>query len=208
MHRKSPLFLFGGRHHSMNISEFLAIMECVSSIPRTSLGVSSPVIHQCAAIGLIQGSQPWPEELLKAALSGGLIQGSQRWTVESFNATLFDCISQWTFGKGTAASNGDQSHLESPPVSPRSGPTQMVTSIPPLSLGEGEDDFSLNGGRIDTAYSKRDEEVCEDSESRQARLPPSTPSTGSAKAPDEEQPFSVRNFQLNCLFISECIKNG
>lgn len=207
MHRKSPLFLFGCRHHFMNISEFLAIMECVSSIPRTSLGVSSPVIHQCAASGLIQGSQPWPEELLKAALSGGLIQGSQRWTVESFNATLFDCISQWTFGKGTAASNGDQSYLESPPVSPRSGPTQMTTSIPTLTLEE-EGDFSLEGGRIDTAYSQRDEEVCEDSESRQARLPLSTPSIGSAKAPDEEQPFSVRNFQLNCLCISECMKNG
>lgn len=182
-------------------------MECVSSMPRTSLGVSSPIIHQCAASGLIQGSQPWPEESLKAALSGGLIQGSQRWTVESFNATLFDCISQWTFGKGTAASNGDQSYLESPPVSPRTGPTQMTTSIPTLTLEE-EDDFSLDGGRIDTAYSQRDEEVCEDSESRQARLPLSTPSIGSAKAPDEEQPFSVRNFQLNCLFISECIKNG
>lgn len=191
----------------MNISEFLAIMECVSSMPRTSLGVSSPIIHQCAASGLIQGSQHWPEESFKAALSGGLIQGSQRWTVESFNATLFDCISQWTFGKGTAASNGEQSYLESPPVSPRSGPTQMLTSIPALTLGEEEDDFSLDGGRIHTAYSQRDEELYEDSGSRQAKLSLSSPSIESTKASDEEQPFSVRQFRLDCLCISEGIRN-
>lgn len=201
MHRKSPLFPFGDRHHSMNISEFSAIMECVSSMLSTSLGVSSPITHQCAASGLIQGSQHWPEESFQAALSGGLIQGSQRWTVESFNATVFDCISQWTFGKGTAASNGDQSHLESPPVSPRSGPTQMVNSIPTLSLGEGEDVFSLDGGRIDTGWSQRDEEVCEDSKSRQAKLSLSSPSIGSTKAPDEEQPFPVRQFHSEYLCI-------
>lgn len=177
-------------------------MECVSSMPRTSLGVSSPIIHQCAASGLIQGSQHWPEESFKAALSGGLIQGSQRWTVESFNATLFDCISQWTFGKGTAASNGDQSYLESPPVSPRSGPTQMATSIPALTLGEEEDDFSLDGDCVDT------KELCQDSGSRQEELSLASPSIGSTKAPDEEQPFSVRQFQLDCLCISEGIRNG
>lgn len=191
----------------MNISEFLAIMECVSSMPRTSLGVSSPIIHQCAASGLIQGSQHWPEESFKAALSGGLIQGSQRWTVESFNATLFDCISQWTFGKGTAASNGDQPYLESPPVSPRSGPTQMATSIPALTLREEEDDFSLDGDRIDTACIQRDKELCEDLGSRQTNLSLSSASIGTPKAPDEEHPCSVRQFQLDCLCIFEGIKN-
>lgn len=82
----------------------------------------------------------------------------------------------------------------------------MVTSIPTLSLGEGEDVFSLNGGRINTGWSQRLKDFCEDSGSTQAKSSLSSPSIGSTKAPDEEQPFSVRQFQLDCLCISESIK--
>ncbi|KAK2598767.1 hypothetical protein N8I77_012155 [Diaporthe amygdali] len=120
---------------------------------------------------------------------GGLIQDPQPWAIGSCHAALFDCMSQWTFGKGTAASNGHQFYLESPPVSPRSGPTHSDAPIPLLTIGEEIDDLTADSGRLDAVDGLEDNGICKSWGSIQPESLLSTPSLGNTGVLEGVQPL-------------------
>lgn len=99
-------------------------MECVSSIP----------LATCLA---------GPQNAAQEYGIGGL---QNPWTLNSSHAAFWDCMSQWSFGKGTASSREHHFYLESPPISPRSRPTQVAASVPELSLEEEMDGTVTNAG--------------------------------------------------------------
>lgn len=117
-------------------------MECVSSIPLATCLAGSPNASQEYGIGGVQTP----------------------WTFDSSHAAFWDCMSQWSFGKGTASSHGHHFYLESPPISPRSRPTQVAVSVPELSLEEDMDNSAANTGLVETADSLEENELILDDE--------------------------------------------